>query len=84
MIFEAEIGLGCDHCPWGRPITEVHFRGGRVRLCLRCTLAWFPGRDAGWFEERHAPVRDHLGARLRRAIKRELRQAMQSTLQGVR
>ena len=31
-----------------------------IWLCLRCSLAWFPGRDVVWWELRHTPFLDHL------------------------
>lgn len=56
---KAAFGNGCAHCEPGTPITKVQCRGVVFRLCLSCTLGWFPGRGADWFEERHAPFRDH-------------------------
>jgi len=53
------VGHGCDHCEMGKPITEVWSRAGTVRLCLECTMLWFPGRDGQWFEERHTSLSKH-------------------------
>jgi hypothetical protein len=61
---------GCDRCT--APImVKIESSAGLVELCLACTLRWFPGRDAAWFEERHAPFRDHLGDRIKAAWERE-------------
>ena len=55
---------GCDSCA-GPIITKIEPKAGTVELCLTHTLAWFPGKDTAWFEDRHAPFRDHLAARMR-------------------
>ncbi len=39
---------GCSHCETGRPVHTVASDAGRVRLCIKCLLAWFPGRDERW------------------------------------
>ena len=64
-------GLGCRQCVDAPPITTTESRAGKVRLCLACTLRWFPGRSADWFETRHAPLSDHLADKMRRAAERE-------------
>ena len=61
---------GCDRC--ADPIvTKVESKAGTVELCLSHTMAWFPGRDAAWFEERHAPFQDHLAEKMRLSAENE-------------
>lgn len=70
MINPRTKARGCDRCA-GPIMTTVESKAGLVELCLACTLIWFPGKDAGWFEERHALFRDHLLDRMKEAAKRE-------------
>jgi hypothetical protein len=72
-MLTAPQGLGCDHCERGHPITTVESKYDRVRLCLSCTLGWFPQWGAGDFEDRHAPLRDHVDDKLAAAIARQTR-----------
>ncbi len=71
-------GLGCNHCEVGRPIERIKSRAGLIKLCLECVLLWFPGRAAGWWEERHAPYSDHLGDSLDAAAEKECREAVKA------
>ena len=72
-MLDAAVGRGCDHCEVGMPITYVQCRSGRVlSLCVECTLAWWPGRTADWWEGHHAPYEDHLRAALARAYEAQL------------
>jgi len=78
MRIVAAEGYGCDHCEVGRPIERIKTRAGHVvKLCLECVRLWFPGRSVDWWEERHAPFRDHVGDALDAAIKNELARAYQ-------
>ena len=71
MLLTAPEGQGCWFCEHGRPVEHVESRAGNVALCLECVLRWFPGRSADWWEARHAPLRDHLGDRLKEAIQQQ-------------
>lgn len=75
-MLSAEEGCGCAHCLVGRPIEKVNSRYGLVELCLECVLLWFPGRSVAWWEERHAPYRDHLSDAVKRSEERELERAI--------
>lgn len=77
VLLHAQQGLGCGHCEHGHLLTMVetgHGRGGRrvLKLCLECTLGWFPGRDAEWVEERHAPYGDHVREAMVRGVQAQL------------
>ena len=71
-MLTAEEGLGCRNCIYAPPITIVESHAGTVRLCLQCTLRWFPGQAADWFEAHHRPFSDHLADKMRRAGEREI------------
>lgn len=73
MRFNAAMGSGCSHCEVEDPITKIASRAGLVKLHLGCTLRRFPNRDTVWFEERHAPFRDHILYRMKQAAENELR-----------
>ena len=72
--FHAAEGHGCHHCPDGHPVEYIESRAGRIALCLECVLRWYPGKDAAWWEERHAPFRDHVDLALKRSFKKEARE----------
>ncbi len=73
-MLDAKRGRGCDHCEAGVDIEEVETAAGaRVKLCVECVLAWYQGRkDITWWENNHAPFRDHVTDRLRAAREREM------------
>ena len=75
-FIDAPAGQGCWFCEVGRPVEHVESCAGNVALCLECVMRWFPGRSVDWWEARHAPLRDHLGDRLRAAFKREMDAAL--------
>jgi len=60
-------GKGCFRCHRGYPITYIVSPAGELALCYDCTMWWFPGRGADWFELHHAPLRDHFAVRRRAA-----------------
>ena len=70
MIHPLTKERGYDRCA-GPIMTRIESKAGLVELCLECTLIWFPGKDAAWFEEIHALFRDHLLDRMKEAAKRE-------------
>lgn len=76
MFIDAPDGRGCWFCEVGVPVEYVHSRAGNVALCLGCVMRWFPGRSVEWWEARHAPFRDHLGDRLKEAIRRQKQEAL--------
>ena len=59
-------GHGCSHCEPGIPVVKIQAKAGIINLCLECTLWWFPGKEASWWEDRHTPFRDHLGDAFRK------------------
>lgn len=61
----------CDHCDDPHIVERVDSRAGRVRLCLSCSLLWFPGKSVAWWEARHTGFIDHVEARLKWARERE-------------
>ncbi len=66
-------GNGCRYCEPGHPITTVHSPAGVVKLCLECTMIWFPGRSIKWWEERHTPLKDHVEDLKQRAYDKEIK-----------
>lgn len=76
MLLDAPHGRGCWFCERGHPVEHVESPAGNVALCLECVLRWFPGRSTDWWEARHAPLRDHLGIRLKEALERQYAAAL--------
>ena len=72
---------GCDRCA-AHIMVKIESKAGTVELCLACTLTWFPGRDAAWFEERHAPFRDHLADCMKAAAENERKEWAERRLRG--
>ena len=69
-MYWGNVGRGCHHCEEGHPIGRFEQKSGlQVALCLDCLLAWFPGKDAAWFEEQHTPLQDHLYVAFKRGAK---------------
>ncbi len=63
-MLDAREGRGCSHCEDGVPMAYFSFGRGIVRLCIGCLMEWFPGKTAGWLEERLDYYMDHLDYKL--------------------
>lgn len=81
--FEAEalmhwgaVGRGCWFCEVGEPIDYIETRGRKIGICLGCVRR-FTGWSIEAWEDHRAPYRDHVGDRIKAAIKKDREAARQ-------
>ncbi len=83
MNLDAEVGRGCDRCPWGEPFARIQIRSGHtITLCLECTWWWFPNKSADWLESRNGHLANHVDERLAVSLKHEREVGLGRWLRG--
>ena len=73
-------GNGCRYCEPGHPVTTIYSPVGNVKLCLECTMIWFPGRSIEWWESKHTPFLDHVEDAKRRAHEKQIKDGIEMVI----
>ncbi len=79
-LVNAAKGKGCNYCEHGIPIDYSERSKVMIKLCLACVMVFFRGWTVDAWEDQHAPLADHLGDRLDRAIEKERADSLRELL----